>query len=885
MTIAIAGLMRPGSWRRWALGSVFSLVAILLLWRVGGGFEQPIAIPFRHPYFWLGLCFYLASQVLLARRWLRILRACLPDLRIHWATMLRLTLLHNAAQNLLPARTGEVVFPFLAQRTWGVDLARASGVLVAGRALDCVTLPLVVGGALLVGGGGILQSVGIRFSLLGLILLALLVVALLLVVRSGSVPERSQESSAGWRAYWGQRLSRVLRATRSLPRRGLVAAGAETTAAFGLRMLSLSLLLMALLPELGAARALGVTAGFLMLAAIPVGGPGGAGTFELAWVLPLAALGVAAGRATAVALSAHAVFLAAAIVLGLIAWSWPRLVRRPLAWALPAVVGLALGLRLTGIDYGLPHLFHADEALEVFRALRLGTGEIDLDLSRALKGGLFYLLFIEYSLVTVFGLLLGKLQSPADLGHLVAADPSLVWLVGRATVAALGSATVVWLWRWERKSTRGILAALLLTFSFIHVRESQLIGLEVPLAFLAIVLLAQLRKIPGDETGRRGIWFSGALLGIAMMTKITGAALVFPFLLAFAWRPRGRRLKPLLQAGTLAALVYGVGNPGIWVNAAEILRFFTGSFTGVEAPELFTAAMLGGRRGPVFYFEALRLAFGWVGAAAALGGALWVATHFRRNADALLLAFLLPYLTVICSSQTVAVHRYIVPALPALALLAALPLAALWKHKRKPVVALTLSTLVILPPALESLRWNLEVRGDDTRLRALRWIEARLPGRSHILLEGNRTFPAAQTAPLPISAEHLAQQIDHYAARDSGKARYLSEYALPAARAREGKSFYPHYIDPFDPAPSLDEHRAAGVQWAILTSRIADNYASEDAWQQAPGVASLYQRIWSSGEVVAEFKPQPWRCAGPVITVLRFEEPGVVAVQQWGRGS
>ena len=75
-------------------------------------------------------------------------------------------------------------------------------------------------------------------------------------------------------------------------------------------------------------------------------------------------------------------------------------VRRSPASSLVLVIVLgAFGLRIWGIQFGLPYLFHNDEGFEVIRALQLGSGEFDFD--RVSKGGYFYLLFIEFGFLFV----------------------------------------------------------------------------------------------------------------------------------------------------------------------------------------------------------------------------------------------------------------------------------------------------------------------------------------------------------------------------------------------------------------------------------------------------------------------------------------------------
>ena len=56
------------------------------------------------------------------------------------------------------------------------------------------------------------------------------------------------------------------------------------------------------------------------------------------------------------------------------------------AWLLAAILLLALGLRVWGIDFGLPYELTSDESKEILRALKLGAGEYYWGFG---KGGLY----------------------------------------------------------------------------------------------------------------------------------------------------------------------------------------------------------------------------------------------------------------------------------------------------------------------------------------------------------------------------------------------------------------------------------------------------------------------------------------------------------------
>jgi hypothetical protein len=120
------------------------------------------------------------------------------------------------------------------------------------------------------------------------------------------------------------------------------------------------------------------------------------------------------------------------------------------AWAtycLLAVLALALGLRLWGIAFGLPYDLTYDEGKEVHRALKLGAGEYHWGFG---KGGLYYLLFVEYVVLFVVWWVAGVVSNPHEFALSIIQDQTTVFLLGRVTVALMGTFTCLllfWLGR------------------------------------------------------------------------------------------------------------------------------------------------------------------------------------------------------------------------------------------------------------------------------------------------------------------------------------------------------------------------------------------------------------------------------------------------------
>jgi len=82
------------------------------------------------------LLFLLSYQI---RTW-RLYDYFLPHTKGNWLAALRLMLLHNILNNLLPARSGEVSFPLLMKRYFAVEYSHSIPALLWFRLLDLHTL-------------------------------------------------------------------------------------------------------------------------------------------------------------------------------------------------------------------------------------------------------------------------------------------------------------------------------------------------------------------------------------------------------------------------------------------------------------------------------------------------------------------------------------------------------------------------------------------------------------------------------------------------------------------------------------------------------------------------------------------------------------------------
>jgi uncharacterized membrane protein YbhN (UPF0104 family) len=263
----------------------------------------------------------LAVFGMLASYALRALRVYLAERDIprgRWPACLRLILINNALNLLLPARSGEASFPILMSRWFGIDAARATGTLLWLRVLDLHVLATVGAACAAAGWLGAQHSALARSAALAAALAPLLLFAL----------RRPIIAASGRRE--GRIACLVARLLGGLPGRArwLAIDLILSWAAWIVKLLALGWVL----AQLGALNwplgTLGAIGGDLSTV-LPLHTPGGFGTYE-AGVLALLAPGTApTGALLAAAVNLHLLVLTTALLAGAAAWALGPASERP----------------------------------------------------------------------------------------------------------------------------------------------------------------------------------------------------------------------------------------------------------------------------------------------------------------------------------------------------------------------------------------------------------------------------------------------------------------------------------------------------------------------------------------------------------------------------
>lgn len=264
----------------------------------------------------------LAVTGLVSSYGVRALRIHLAERRIPrgaYLACLRLILLSNALNLLLPMRSGEASFPILMRRWFGIELGRATGILVWLRLLDLHVLAAI---AVLCAAGGWLAHDN-STTIWVQVLAGLMVVAPVILFAFREPLARRLRGREQRVARLVQRLLDGLPSKRS----GLFRDLGLTWLSWAIKLTGLGWVMADLGRISPAYGILGAIGGDLSTV-LPIHAPGGFGTYEAGVLGLLASVITPTPELLAAAVNLHLLVLTTALIAGGIAWIAPGRNRR-----------------------------------------------------------------------------------------------------------------------------------------------------------------------------------------------------------------------------------------------------------------------------------------------------------------------------------------------------------------------------------------------------------------------------------------------------------------------------------------------------------------------------------------------------------------------------
>ncbi|MEB3207022.1 MAG: hypothetical protein VKK59_06715 [Vampirovibrionales bacterium] len=418
-----------------------------------------------------------------------------------------------------------------------------------------------------------------------------------------------------------------------------------------------------------------------------------------------------------------------------------------------ALVFLALAIRLWGLDFGLPNLSRVDEQnISEYSLLRLlgscWRGACDLNPHFFEYPSLFiYMTAGAYAAFYTVGQYLGLFQSPADILGLYGNDQTSFHVITRFFGAVMGGLTVIPVALIAQRMAMGNrwvgwLAAALLGFCYLHVRDSHFGVTDVPSTlFLAWTLERASAMAFASSQGafQRALRWASVFSGLAAGMKYpAGLALFVPLMLVFC---RFGRCQPK-TALKLAFISTGIA-AGTFIISTPFAMLDTHQFFKDLAYQM--DHMAGGHLMNLgkgwLYHARFSLWFGLqpvgfiVSVLSMAGYALWCACASdsrKKPVWALHFAFLTFFVACygfIGNTLTVFM-RYIIVLLPIFVVYSALGVWQLWQWMQKYTINLRLAqavmALLILatvgPSLWMSLKCSALLATPDTRVLARQWL-------------------------------------------------------------------------------------------------------------------------------------------------------------------
>ncbi len=303
---------------RATIGFTISIVALLLALRgvdLGQAFDIATSAAPAWVVAMLGLTVLdIATRSL---RWQRLIR---PVAVVRYGHMAAYLTVGYLANNVLPARLGELVRSHYLGEREGISRTTTLGTVVVERVIDLTIVVLIATGAILLLA---VRGVVVSAVVIGLVVAGLLVLGLAIALVAHRIPGADRVTAAAGRWPIVTRLGARLRD-------GLAVAGRPRTLAeaVGLSLIAWSfstLVFAAAGQSIGVELAIGQAAlmasGTALATAIP-SGPGYFGTFELAGVQIAQSFGIDADSAFALTLLAHASVLVVTSISGAVSLIW-----------------------------------------------------------------------------------------------------------------------------------------------------------------------------------------------------------------------------------------------------------------------------------------------------------------------------------------------------------------------------------------------------------------------------------------------------------------------------------------------------------------------------------------------------------------------------------
>ena len=425
--------------------------------------------------------------------------------------------------------------------------------------------------------------------------------------------------------------------------------------------------------------------------------------------------------------------------------------RRTAMIVVVALTALGALFRFYGLAWGAPYFhFHQDEHFVLSSADML---RLDPSVAAMSPKFFMYAPLLPY-LINIVRSTYETIAHPLNLS--VPHDETIYMVMGRAVVAAMGTATIPMVYAIGARlggRVAGALAAFFLACSVLHLQSSHFATTDIPMTFFCVVALWFAMGI-AERPGLGPLLGAGLAFGGAILCKYTGGFVLGVIGLAYVISPSRPKtftsLTPWVRwaaRGTIPILVglaiFLVLDPLVWKYfgkfQSDIKDWVTDPLTGVTTP--IWVAQFADIVHPARYWFTNLLWWG-IGPPLEILGVIGIAWLFLRRNNVAAVAAIFPIAYFIASGGVNTPYvRYAVPLVPALAITAAVLSADLLRMPRMRRLAQFTVLVAMVTTGLYAVAYMNVYRRPDSRLQASQWLIDNVPAGSHVMIEPSQNTP------------------------------------------------------------------------------------------------------------------------------------------------
>ena len=412
-------------------------------------------------------------------------------------------------------------------------------------------------------------------------------------------------------------------------------------------------------------------------------------------------------------------------------------------WLILGILILAFCSRIWGIGYGLPYFFIGDEQALVGGALKMAELRTLLPVFYPDEFRLMYypplipyLYLIFFAPLILIKFLIGSFGSLIELKNSLILDSSSLWLTARLISVLIGTVTIYLVYLIGKKIFNqwiGLVSALFLTFSFLHLQLSHFARHWAPAIFFTYLVIFLAFLFYKNPQKKYYLWtglIAGLAFGVSYFTAISLLLVLFIHFLpkgsSFFQKLKDKNLWLMMVIFIVVAFIF------VFLHPQEFFRILVGEDSGlVQSKNL--AGLLSSFG---YYFQVLLLYEPILLFLSLIG---WLILWIRSKRYGLIFLFW-PFIYIaVFYSFFHHEPRYIVFIIPWLALLAGYALYSISKRltsiipKKLAVVLILL--LVFGYPLAVTIKYDSLLVKKDTRLLAEQWIKNNIPAGSRIITD------------------------------------------------------------------------------------------------------------------------------------------------------